>query len=635
MCGLAGFAGNTTDEDAQRRMLQRMTEVQKHRGPDESGFFIANEMQAGIALARLGIVGLDNGTQPLLSEDQQVAVVCNGEIYNYRELRKKLERDGHRFQSDSDCEVIVHLYEQHGIDCLHHLEGMFAVAILDRAREITFLARDRMGMKHIYYTLSGKQLIFASEAKALFSTGLVSANPDAVGIDLFLRVGFIPAPTSAFAEVHRLRAGEVLQYQRGQVERSLFWQPKYSECGLGLDEPALVKTLDLRLKNAVASHLNSDVPVGCFLSGGWDSSLVAVYAAEMSSNTLQTYSLTFPEVPEQNEAHYARLVARQIGSRHQEIEVRVDRIWETLPNVFRSTEEPCSGSPAPLLYAISEVAGKDLKVVLGGEGADELFAGYPWYKNQQIYKWRSWLPKQIMKSATGWTRKAHRRRLLSILSAPDTQSAHRAWLGTFPESLRRSLFQPEFLENEERRKLLDVPEGSWNSCEDLLQQRLCVDMMGRLPECILLVADKTTMAHSLELRLPFLDRGIVDLALSLPSHYKLRNGQEKYLLSRITDRLPPELRNRRKQGLRLPYENMFRTPIGIRNARDFILGGSAAGELFQPDRLERWVEKTLKGKLRSAALLWRILVLSLWWEQMKQFRTLSGAPAHRIREIAA
>ena len=360
-----------------------------------------------------------------------------------------------------------------------------------------------------------------------------------------------------------------------------------------------------------------------------------MYAAELASGPLQTYSLTFPDIPEQDESVYARLVSQQIGSKHHEVEVRVDRIWEKLPDVFRSLEEPCSSCPAPLLYLISEAAGNDLKVVMGGEGADELFAGYPWYQNQWIYQWRSWVPKKVLKRAAGRTRKAHWRRLLSVLGAPDTQSAHRAWLGTFPESLRRELFQSEFLDREECRDSLEVPRESWDSCGNLLQQQLCVDMMGRLPECILLVADKTTMAHSLELRLPFLDRGIVDFALSLPSRFKLRNGQEKYLLSRITDRLPPELRNRRKQGLRIPYEMMFRTPIGAKRARDYILGGSAVGELFQPDRLERWIEKTLSGKLRSAALLWRILVLSLWWEQMKQCQTLVGTPAHHFERIAA
>ena len=264
MCGLAGFSGNTADDSAQRLMLHRMLEVQKHRGPDECDSFIAKEMQAGLALTRLSVVGLSNGSQPLLSEDRQVAVVCNGEIYNHQKLREKLEGKGHRFQSDSDCEVIVHLYEEYGIDCLLHLEGMFALAILDRKEQITYLARDRMGMKHLYYTLSKNQLIFASEAKALFSTGLVPARPSSAGIDLFLQVGYIPAPHSAFADVHRLQAGECLRYQRGQVDRSLYWHPKYSESGFDLDEPDLVQTLDLRLKRAVASHLNADVPVGFF-----------------------------------------------------------------------------------------------------------------------------------------------------------------------------------------------------------------------------------------------------------------------------------------------------------------------------------------------------------------------------------
>lgn len=634
MCGIVGlldFAGPSTEVAV---LLDRMNAAQLHRGPDGAGVWIAEDRRGGIGMTRLSIVDPAGGRQPFLSEDGQVIVVCNGEIYNHRALRRELEQRGHRFRSRSDCEVIVHLYEDLGVECLTRLDGMFALAIVDLRNNQIWLARDRVGMKHLYFAETDRGFLFASEMRALLASGLVATEPAVEHFDAFLQTGFIPAPLTALRGIRRIPAGHRLLRAGGATRLEAYWEPRFQGDAAESTEVEQAQRLETLLRQAVASHLDADVPVGVFLSGGWDSSLVAVLAAQERREPLATFSLVFPDNPADNEASFSQAVARQIGSQHTEIEIRPQQVWDVLTEVVSSVEDLCSGTPGALVYQLARTAAQDLKVVIGGEGADELFAGYPRTQPHPLDRWRAWCPPLLGRVAP-YVSKTSTYTALRILTDRDPRAAHRAHLGPFPPAMLRRLLRPEFAQTNRQRTPFPIAEGFWRSCRDVVEERLCVDMAGRLPDCLLLINDKVTMAHSLEVRMPFLDRSVVDFALSLPSSLKSRDGQAKYLLSRLTGHLPAALRGRKKQGLAIPYKEFFQSPSGQRIVRERLLDGPAAGQFFRRSELERWIDSRLTGKLRDPWLLWRLLYLSAWWEDFVLPRRERSPVADSPRRRAA
>ena len=604
MCGIAGvfeFNGSDTTIPV---VLKRMSDAMIHRGPDDCGAWAAPELQAGLTVRRLSIVDLVTGNQPLWNEDDSVAVVCNGEIYNHRALRKDLLARGHRFRSTSDCEVIVHLYEEYGEECLSHLEGMFGLAIFDIPRRSLLLARDPPGMKPLYYTRTPAGFFFASEIKALLATRLIGAAPDWSALNSFLSVDYVIAPGTSFENISSLCAGEKILLKPGSEVHSFFHQVKFGPEEENVSEEDYAARLEKLLDSAVASHLDADVQVGSFLSGGWDSSLVAWFAARRTAKKLKTYSLVFPEEPAENEGHFARLVANQIGSDHQEVEFRSAMIPELMERVVEAAEDPQGSSPAPLLYHLSSVAGKELKVVLSGEGSDELFAGYRWFRGQFLYRARTlagpiprpalrFLGRRILDKRWG--------RAIRILSARSPRDADLEWLRLFTPYQKKLLLNPKL-----PMQLIDPdldlkrpPAETLASCRDRLQERLSIDLTRRLPDEILRVGDKMSMAHSLEVRMPFLDKSVFDFGLAVPSRLKLKNGREKYILSKLADRLPPEIRNRRKYGLHFP---MLAPPTArfTTYLRERLLDSTASRELFQRPYLEQMLNRTLANRLERS-----------------------------------
>jgi len=321
-----------------------------HRGPDDCGAWAAPQLQAGLTVRRLTILDLVTGNQPLWNEDESVAVICNGEIYNHRALREELVAREHRFRSTSDCEVIVHLYEEYGQDCLSRLEGMFGLAIFDIPGRSLLLARDPAGMKPLYYARTPAGLFFASEIKALLATQLIGAAPDWTGLNSFFSWEYVIAPLTAFEGIHSVCAGESILLTPGSEVHAFFYRVEFASEEKTLSEDDYAARLEMLLDRAVASHLDADVQVGSFLSGGWDSSLVAWFAARRTSKKLKTYSLVFPEEPAESEARFSRLVADQIGSDHQEVEFRTTQIPDLLERVAGAAENPQGSSPSPLLY---------------------------------------------------------------------------------------------------------------------------------------------------------------------------------------------------------------------------------------------------------------------------------------------
>jgi asparagine synthase (glutamine-hydrolysing) len=608
MCGIAGIYQGDRPDDELGALLGRMSGTLVHRGPDDHHQVLMPAMRSGLAVRRLSLVDVAGGRQPLENEDGTIVLACNGEIYNHRALRAELLGKGHHFRTGSDCEVIVHLYEEVGLDCLKRLDGMFALALLDgRARRLV-LARDPAGMKPLYFSMLAPGIVFASEARALLAAGTRPA-PDWDAIDTYLAYGYVPAPKSCFAGLERLRAGSYLVAEDGQVHRGAFWRCEYRP-----PPPTRhhAEELEQRLRAAVATHLAADVPVGAFLSGGWDSSLVTVFAAAGSAVPLKTFSIALPETPAYDETRWARQVATALGSEHFEVEFRNSDLPQLLPRVVRAIEEPCVTSPAPLLYALSARASTEVKAVLSGEGSDELFGGYPWLRGDWVYALRQLVPRFLARHLAGRSRRERWRRLWRLTAAPSDEAADREWLRVLTSGEIRRLLAARPDGEVAEVGLFALDPETRASCRDALQRRLGLEFTHRLADAHLFVADKASMAHSLEVRMPFLDRHVVDFALALPSHWKIRHGQEKYVLKHLTRHLPPAVAARRKHGLVVPIRAAEKREREW--ARAVLLDGARRSSLFDRTVLERWLDEVLSRRREGMPLVWTLLNLQMWWE---------------------
>jgi asparagine synthase (glutamine-hydrolysing) len=612
MCGIAGVFRSRLSADGIRAALEAMNQAQFHRGPDEAGCLVTPELGAGLASRRLSIVDLEHGRQPMPNENGRVQVVLNGEIYNHTALREELAARGHRFRSRSDTEVVAHLYEETGCECLKRLDGMFALAILDLDRQTLLLARDRAGMKHLYYSRTEAGLVFASEAKALFAAGLVEARPNLQAVDSYLAIGWMPSPMSGFEGVRRLRPGEYLIAGANSTRREFFWRMAYRhEPGHRTDEE-YVEELDHLLRSAVQTHLAADVPVGAFLSGGWDSSLIAAYAARAAGTRLKTFSIVFPDSPFMDESRYSRLMARTLESEHYEIEFRAADQPALLARISRSLDEPVSAVPAGALYLLASLAAAHVKTTLSGEGADELFGGYEWLRLESPYLLRRVAPKWLCRRAALACPHTRVRRALRVLGAVEDRAADVEWRrrGT-PEDKRRMLKREYRADGPDVAPVV-LPDDVLVTCGDRLQRCLAFEIRERLSDAILFAADKVSMAHSLEVRMPFLDRGVVDFALRLPSRLKVHRGREKIVIRKLAERhLPSSIVARRKHGLGYP-EGALLQEIMRRFARDLLLSDIERGP-FRRDFLERTLTAT-RPRLTAEALR-RLVCLRLWWNE--------------------
>jgi len=615
MCGIAGVFKARSETADLAAVLQRMADSLIHRGPDASGLCVFPELAAGVACRRLSLVDVSTGGQPILNEDGDIALVMNGAIYNYRELRARLERRGHRFRGASDTEVIVHLYEDDGVDCLEELNGMFALAVLDARARRLLLARDGAGMKPLYWTETPAGIVFGSEVKALEASGSVDLEPDWSGIDAFLTVGYVPAPHTCFRGIRRLAAGECIVFGEGACEARTFWRLRFETSAVPRSEEEYAEELERLLRAAVRSHLDAEVPVGAFVSGGWDSSLVATYAAQAASAPLKTYSLVFPEDPAADESVYSRAVAKALGTEHVEVEFRNADLPRHLPSLMRHLEEPCTATPVLLDYHLSATAGPQVKAVIGGEGSDELFAGYPWLRSDAYYRMRPLAPRPLARALRDVVFDRRLVRACSVLGADDEVEADIEWFRAFTEREKNALLRPEWrVANTDLDRIRPDAEAL-ASTSDRLQRRLALDFTRRLADGILFGHDKMCMAHSLELRMPFLDRSVIDFARRLPSSLKLGRGRrEKHLLSRLVDCLPPIVAGRRKSGLRYP-ERMLVAEPNRTYVRDLLLDSNGCSGLFRASALAPFLRRSLAAPGEATRLVWMLVVLQSWWTE--------------------
>jgi len=589
--------------------VARMSATLVHRGPDSAGELA--DGPAALAARRLSIIDLETGDQPIANEDGTLHVVQNGEIYNYRELRRELERAGHSFRTHGDTEVLLHLYEQHGTDFAGRLRGMFAVAIWDAPHRRLVLARDRFGIKPLYYRDVDGELAFASELRAL-----PRGEIDLDALEAFLAFNSIPAPLTIFREVRKLPAGQVLVWEDGIVQLERFARP--APLPERDDEEAeLVEELRSRLRDSVRAHLVSDVPVGVLLSGGVDSALLAALAAEETAEPLRTFSIGFEE-RSFDELADARRVAERYGTRHRELVLRPDAAL-LLPALAEAFDEPFADSSALPTYLVSELAASDVKVALSGEGGDELFGGYYTYAADLLAERVGRLARiarPVVERLPTSTAKAsfdyRAKRFVRAAHLPPLER-HHGWKEIFSPELRaeltgrRSVFDPV--------DLLRVRYEETRGADELARLQ-DVDLGVYLVDDLLVKTDRASMAHSLEARVPYLDTVVTNLALALPTRHKVRSFAKKVLLRKAAEPLlPREIVHGKKRGFSIPAAAWLRGEL-VPFARETLSAETLRRQgFFEPAVVQRLLDDHLAGREDLSRQLWGLLAFTLWHER--------------------
>ncbi len=610
MCGICGIVSANGPADPDR--LARMSAKLVHRGPDSDGTFASG--QAALAARRLAIIDLETGDQPIANEDGTVHVVQNGELYNYRELREELERDGHRFRTHGDTEVLVHLYERDGLAFARRLRGMFAVALWDAARRRLVLARDRYGIKPLYYRSDGDGLEFASELRAL-----PRGEIDLDALEAFLAFNSIPAPLTIFREARKLPPGHLLVWEGGQARLERYARPAPApvEELREDDEAELIEELRSRLRDSVRAHLVSDVPVGVLLSGGIDSSALAALAAQEISEPVRTFSIGFEE-RSFDELSDARLVAKRYGTRHRELVMRPDAAL-LLPALAEAFDEPFADSSALPTYLVSRLAAEDVKVALSGEGGDELFGGYYTYvadllalRAGSLARLARPLVERLPTSTARASFDYKAKRFVRGADLPPLER-HHSWKEIFSADARAELtgrrngFDPVDLY---RERFAETDRA------ELLARLQDVDLGLYLVDDLLVKTDRASMAHSLEARVPYLDPAVTNLALALPTRHRVRGLRKKVLLRKAVAPLVPERIVRgKKRGFSIPAAAWLRGELEP-FARETLSPETLRRQgFFRPEVVSALIDRHVAGEEDLSRQLWGLLAFTLWHER--------------------
>jgi asparagine synthase (glutamine-hydrolysing) len=577
----------------------------------------------GLGVQRLAIIDLVTGDQPIFNEDRSVVVVMNGEIYNYRELRESLVDSGHRFNSRSDTEVIVHLYEDHGDDCVQMLRGMFGFALWDIPRQRLLLARDRIGKKPLYYSTAGERLWFASEAKAILQDPAVSRDVDPMAIDAYLHFKYVPAPSSAFASLATLPAGHTLTFEAGHLTQSRYWNLSYARQRHRTDAESC-ELIRANLLEATRLRLRSDVPLGIFLSGGVDSSAVVAAAAQQTNGRLKTFTIGFSDA-RFDEREYARRVARRYDTDHHEFVVEPN-ILEILPRLAWHYGEPFADQSAVPSFCLAELARRHVTVALNGDGGDESFAGYFRYIGNDMAMRLAWTPATLARAAeaalerlgTGDREDTRRARLLRFSRAVqlDAPAGYTSWIACFDRKERLALYTEGFSEQVRGSLAEEVVRAPFLSSDapTLIERLLDVDIQTFLPGQLLVKMDIASMAHSLEVRSPFLDHCFMEMAASLPLPAKVVGRTRKHLLKEaIRPWVPSELLDRPKRGFSMPIRGWFRNELRNLPATILLDARARNRDLFEPRNVERLIGEHQRGRADHAEKLWALIQLELWF----------------------
>jgi asparagine synthase (glutamine-hydrolysing) len=616
MCGICGVFNFGTQAPVNRAAIERATDAMVHRGPDDDGFLIDRDL--GLGNRRLSIIDLPGGHQPLSNEDQTIWITFNGEIYNYRELRPALEAHGHQFRTSSDTETLVHLYEEHGLSCLDHLRGMFAFALWDSRERRLFVARDRMGVKPLYYRQEPGRVVFASELRALRELCEQPLEVDPQSVYDFFGFRYIPAPHTFYRGVEKLLPGHYLLADLKGVRTECYWDiPGEEKDPVTVD--ALVEEIVEHLRESIQLRLISDVPLGVFLSGGSDSSAVVALMAELGARPLKTFSAGFNE-SEFNELPFARQIAGHFKTEHHELVVKAEDIAKELPRLVAFRDEPVAEPTDVALYKISQLASHSVKVVLAGEGGDELFGGYPKYAADRWAGLVSALPQSLTRAMVRLLPYRLRRARLGLETLSIKNEAQRSarWFASFSQQERETLFATDFLSEVDVAHPAHVFEQVLDRVRDRspIKRMLYVDQKIWLPDNLLLRGDQMTMAASIEERVPFLDHQLVEFAARIPSHLLTRGFKTKVLLKRaLRTYLPREILHRRKVGFTVPVGPWFRKELTSMVA-DLVLAPSASTRgYFNKASTERFVREHFDGVRDRQKQLWALVNFELWHKQ--------------------
>ena len=619
MCGICGKLNFDRDKAISRELINSMADTITHRGPDDDGYYV--EGAVGFGFRRLSIIDLSGGHQPLANEDDTVWIVFNGEIYNYQELRELLLSKGHTFKTKTDTEVIVHLYEEFGERCVEKLRGMFAFAIWDKSNEKLFIARDRVGIKPLYYHVSPRALTFGSEIKAILADPDVKAEVDPAMIDRYLTYYFVPGAETMMRGIRKLQPGCYLVASKGQVKITQYWDLKFSSSPR-TESDAEGELLSL-LDEAVRMHMIADVPVGFLLSGGVDSTAMLGMAVGKTQWPLSSYTLGFTAPGIADERPYARLAAARYGSEHHEISMTATEFVDFLPKFAWYMEEPCCEPQAIALYYVTQLAAKYVKVLISGEGGDEAFAGYPIYRNllwlERIKRALGPLNAPASFAMGQVNRLWHSHRLGKygpLLTQPFSSYyySRTSSPAAFFNRSTRELYTPGFLSSVDRAFSTGTAMEMMNRQLDrgLVNAMLYVDTKMSLPDDLLLKADKMTMANSVELRVPFLDHKFLEFAASLPENFKVHGITTKYLAKKaLRRRVPREILERKKVGFPVPYESWMRNELKDW-VRDLLLGTRAVGRgYFNRQCIEHLLDEDNKHHSYPKEVL-SLVSLELW-----------------------
>lgn len=620
MCGIAGIFDITELREPDRKVLEAMNQSQFHRGPDEGGMYV--EPGIGLGHRRLSIIDLSSGQQPMLSDDSNLCVVYNGEIYNFRELASELTALGHVFKTHCDTEVILYAWRQWGTDCVDHFRGMFAFALYDQKQQSLFLARDRFGIKPLFYALlPNQQFIFGSELKVLKAHPDLPRKLEPRAVEDYFALGYIPEPKTIYQHVYKMRPGHTLLLKRGaeMPEQKQYWdipcQPEIS----GPEEKTREELL-ARVREAVQVRLVADVPLGAFLSGGVDSSAVVAMMAQLQDEPVNTCAIGF-EVKEFNETEYAATVAQRYQTNHVEHQVGSDD-FDLLDKLAALYDEPYADSSAIPTYRVCELARQRVKVALSGDGGDEIFAGYRRYRwHMKEESLRSALPLGLRRAVFGtlgrlypkadWAPRVFRAKTTFQALARNSVQAYLHSVSICSAEQRKAMFSPA-LQRELKDYSVDsvFAEHAANSpTDDPLALIQYLDMKTYLVGDILTKVDRASMAHSLEVRVPLLDHPLAEWATGLPRDQKLRGSEGKYVLKKAFEPLlPEEVLYRPKMGFGVPLANWFRGPLKERLRRDLLEGALVETGLFNQHYLERLVKEHQSGMRDHSAPLWTLLM---------------------------
>jgi asparagine synthase (glutamine-hydrolysing) len=636
MCGICGkldFTGSPVEED----LLRRMTGLLTHRGPDDSGVYLRHQGSVGCGLGhrRLSIIDLtEAGRQPMSNEDKTVWMVFNGEIYNFAALREELERKGHRFTSRTDGEVIIHLFEEEGSAGISRLVGMFALALWSEKTRTLVLARDHVGIKPLVYYWDGRTCLFASEVKSLLADPTIRKKIDLGALDLYLSLNYIPAPHTIFKNVRKLRPGHFLTVCDGVLKEEIFWD---IAPGMPADTPdardfeETKETLFRTLEDAVRSQMVADVPLGAFLSGGIDSSVIVGLMARNASRPVKTYAIGFKDMPMYDETAYAREVAAFHNTEHHEIMLNSRDIIDTIPAVLASLDEPFGDSSAVPTYVVARETARDVTVALSGDGGDELFAGYRMYKGEAWYRrycliprfLRAGLLEPVIRSLPDSRDNKygeHIRRIKKFLRGAKETFAERvfSWNELFSPESKKALVTDGY-----RTDPSLAPELFTSALNrlptDPINRMLYADLKISLPADMLWKVDMMSMRHSLEVRVPLLDHRVCELAFRIGGEWKIRQGRSKYVfIETFKDILPKSLHNRPKWGFEMPVSRWLKTDLHDLIETHLSRERIEKQGIFHYPVIESLVENLMHDRTDTSWQIWNLIAFQAWYESTMQ-----------------